>query len=537
MGQECKTVAEEMEKLPLLSEALKKRRRFCTREAVGDAQGALHDGLFVRDVLMTDDSLRVDVEYTVVEPAHSLSVRVDLYEVSETGPVLLKQGTTAVSFGGVSQVVGDVGISREEGYGKNILAVLTGNRYTEEGIAVVNAQEYGNEVEIGVYQTGSALLDEITVDDPVSKQDPPREYIYICYNRSTLAKEVWDYFVPEDKGADFYIPLKGTAYFKDVNTWFDTVIPPDSEKDGDTKSKRKSELRIFMKDQGGGEVTYQNTAENFRKSFHAVEEKKDGKVIKRGFSWDFGTLPWVTSSPFTKSESRDMDFECKVVYKLRSDPEDENHVMTINSYRKLPADYAKVGYLRIYWGCLYIGTKITMADGSRKKIEELQIGEMVRGRKGGLRIKEIVEGREPRGVLLVETEGRRVYVSENHPMVTDQGVLLASQLLEHPGICLYTEDGDTERLEDVNRYVFQDDRVYSLVLEAKDGAPLPPEEHVFYANGLLTGDNDLQKDASEMCRLRQRQKYALGEHWRRDVEMAAKYCRLYGEENILWKEN
>ena len=539
MGKELNVMAEDMKKLPLLSEALKNRKQMQNRGGMDNTMPPLHDGLFVRDVLMTEESIQVDGEYTVVNPVHSLSVRVDLFEETDTGRSLIKQGTTSVSFGGVCNVIGNVSITYEEGYGKKLVAVLTGDRYTEETDGMVNAQETTSETELGVYEIDHPMLDTIEIVDPVSKQNPPRDYIYICYNRRVQAKEAEDYFVPEGGGDNFYIPLKGKAYFKDVNDWFDTVIPPDTTKEADSGSnkERTSELRIFMQGENGGEVTYQNTPENFIHAFQAISETSGGKVTQRGFSWDFGTIPWVTSSPFAQSKSYDMDFEFKLVYKLRSDSEDENHVMTINSYQSLPADYKKVGFMRIYWGCLYLGTKITMEDGSRKRVEEIQAGDCVKSREGCLRVKDIVEGREPLGVLLIETESKKVYVSDQHPMITNQGIVLACNLIDYPDIYIVTEDGDEEHVEDVNRYVFQDDRVYSLILESPDGRELPIEEHVFYANGLLTGDNDLQKYAADKKWRQERERFAIGENWRQDVEAARQYCQLYQERDILWKED
>lgn len=494
-----------------------------------DSVSPLHDGLFVRSIETDSQSMRVEGELTVVTPAQALTLQMDVYENTAGGRKLLVPGKPYFSYGGAADVEAFTEVPAETGYGKDLLVVLNGTKNVGNG--VVSSQTFYKEFEIGPYVKEQPVLDEIQIDDPVSHRTPPADHIYICYNRRVQAKEKEDYFVPAHGGEDFYIPLKGRAYFNDISCHFLKALPPEPVSGGADEGKEASILHIFMREGQGGEVSWQNTADAFCNAFRPIEETKDDVPVRTGFSWDFGQQPWVTRSPFSKSTAFDMDFDFRLVYQLRSG---ELHTMDINSYSVRRYDAKQIPFLRIYWGCLYKDTRITMSDGSLVPVQDIRPGMLVKSRQKNLRVKNVVEGREPMGVLLIRTASKEVYASSGHPFLTDHGILTAQELCECPDAAICTDDGQAEAVEEITRYIFEDDRVYNLILESEDQQPLPWQEHTFFANGLMTGDNEMMKAAAVNRMEKLRQQYGISEAWRTDVESARTYFKICNEGDILW---
>lgn len=514
----------------VLESSRKKRRMTTVMSDAAPVRPSREDGLFVREILRKDGEYQVIGEFNVITPSQSLTMSVDLYAKCNGELIELKKGDPVFSFGGTQKVVAGTSIPKKVGEGKEIVAILTGSQIVSPKREAVLTVVKEN---LGWIEASIPLLIDIEVDDPQSKRVPPEDHVYICYNRKVLAKEADDYFVPKNGSDDFYIPLKGKAYFRNYTDIFDKAVQPAVVGEEGEKEVR-SELFLFARGAGGGRISYANTADSFVNAFTPFEEKDaHGAVVKRGFSWDFRETPWTRTNPFTVSEASDWDFSLVLMYRLRSGG--GPHSMIIRSYSVPEYDAYLVPFMRIYWGCLYRNTDIAMADGSTKKIQDLLPGDRVQSEEGCLIVNDLIEGREERGILHIQADGRELYASEAHPIPTDQGIFTAFELLEHPEARIKTVTGPA-RVEAVTRYLFEDSRVYNLTLRKEDGGPVGDEGAAFYANGILVGDISMQRYAVELRERRRREEYGLTEDWRQDVEHAAQFYTIYREEDILWED-
>ncbi len=487
----------------------------------------LHDGLFIRQLGKYPNQYMIEGEFNVTSPSQSLSLKLDIYDKKGETLELLKEGKTFVSFGGAQKVVASNLIEGDIHKYNNIVAVLTAAQVVNDRLT---AEAIVAQIELGETEVQAKQLNEIIVEDPRSKRTPPADHIYICYTRGAAGREKNDYEVPKNKTYDFYIPLKGKAIFSNTADTFSEVITPNSKVPGP-----KSQLLLSMRD-GGGIIEYDNTAEEFTKAFSPYEEKSGNVVIKRGFEWDFKETPWIRRNPFPSGITADVDFNLVLLYRKRTDkPSDKPHSLLIRSFTVPETNDGKeIPFIRIFWGCLHPDTLIKMSDGSEKKIKDIFVGDSVQTPKGSRKIADVITGREERGFLRIETESKEVFVSDEHPIVTEKGILTAKELTLEGGYRISTIGETYEILMNITRYIFEDDTVHNLVLEQDAG---DYKDSTFYANGILVGDNNLQKMAAESYMLKYRNEYGIGEEWRTDVENAAKADNIiiYNQEDILWK--
>ena len=68
---------------------------------------------------------------------------------------------------------------------------------------------------------------------------------------------------------------------------------------------------------------------------------------------------------------------------------------------------AQAGWLNLIWGCLASGTRILMADGSEKPIEQIQVEDQVYmdARKNIAVVTALVQGNEPRSMVSIQMLG------------------------------------------------------------------------------------------------------------------------------------
>lgn len=146
-------------------------------------------------------------------------------------------------------------------------------------------------------------------------------------------------------------------------------------------------------------------------------------------------------------------------------------------------DIIEVNTLMLRWGCLAEGTKILMADGSEKEIQNIQKGDLIINSKGeSVRVTELITGTEQYIYRAVTEGGRKVSASYNHPFVTEQGDKL-----------LFSFDYQTKLLvKEGGQYVYDllsccypeeyNGNVYSITVEGG--------ENTVIADGFVTWTND-----------------------------------------------
>ncbi|MDD3360215.1 MAG: Hint domain-containing protein [Hespellia sp.] len=140
--------------------------------------------------------------------------------------------------------------------------------------------------------------------------------------------------------------------------------------------------------------------------------------------------------------------------------------------------------LHIKFGCLDKECKIQMLDGSERSIEDIRIGDLIRGAdEGSLRVDNIYKGMESELVFIETMSGKKIQTTESHPIsVVRDGETKVVHAGEVNGAdLLKTRDGD-----EVLKYIYMkpyNDMVYNLEL---DGG------HFFFANGFVVGDFQTQ---------------------------------------------
>ncbi len=178
---------------------------------------------------------------------------------------------------------------------------------------------------------------------------------------------------------------------------------------------------------------------------------------------------------------------------------DQNHADTKTT--------AVIEPISIRWGCLGKDTEVTLADGSRKKISEIQVGDSVRTPNGHSKVTDVYTGFEEEIVYLEISGMKRLLVTDSHPIQTASGMRTAARLCaaDH----LLTESGTYEPLTALSTLPYND-KTYNLALQS---------ENMFYANGILVGD--FEKQNSDSGREHQQ--------WSQPVLELQNEMRLFGE--------
>ncbi|NHB86341.1 Hint domain-containing protein [Photorhabdus tasmaniensis] len=151
--------------------------------------------------------------------------------------------------------------------------------------------------------------------------------------------------------------------------------------------------------------------------------------------------------------------------------------------------------IQIQYGCIAEGTLIDMADGSKRKVENIRRGDKVLTKQGGiLQVKERITGHDTEFIDLIYNNGEQVSLTPTHPVSTLRGIVKADEL--KIGDTIHTRDGQTT-LTSVKQRKSEPSNVYNFVLEKTDSqSELLPEDAVLFAGGILVGDNNLQRKVS-----------------------------------------
>lgn len=160
---------------------------------------------------------------------------------------------------------------------------------------------------------------------------------------------------------------------------------------------------------------------------------------------------------------------------------------TINPPPSPPPGSAYLVPMVVAYGCVADGSRITMADGSTKAIQEVRVGDRVLPARGArpLAVRGRTDGVERNDMVRVTVEGgESVLLTETHPVLTDRGPAMARDVRR--GMTLRTARGEA-RVARVGRERFGG-RVWNLELEgAAEG------ERTFIADGVVVGDSRMQQ--------------------------------------------
>lgn len=134
-------------------------------------------------------------------------------------------------------------------------------------------------------------------------------------------------------------------------------------------------------------------------------------------------------------------------------------------------------------GCFAPSTKIRMANGSEKEVQEIRSGDYVWNPhyRMGLRVKKVAKGPEKKSLFAVFLGKQRLDVTQDHPFYTGRGWVQAIEL--QPGDLVFGEGSPKKVTETKILPYNQPVDVWNFELDTED-----PMAHVVIANGIPTGD-------------------------------------------------
>lgn len=237
-------------------------------------------------------------------------------------------------------------------------------------------------------------------------------------------------------------------------------------------------------------------------------------------TWNIGPN-WFQGAPWDQNQTIDLDF----MLNFAVTPGGGSFIRVTSVPAVVgsnpPSNVAPVAPMMFVWGCLAAGSAVLMADGGFRRIEDIRIGERVRGADGSaLEVRNCWTGRETQPLVRLETDGGdSLLVTEEHPMMVPGGVRLARDLAA--GDRVLTAAGEAS-LTLAERAPF-DGKVHNLDLapDGLDEADLPEAlVTAFLAGGFAVGDNRMQGIHSARAAVEARAKDPLdllGPEWRLDI--------------------
>jgi hypothetical protein len=350
---------------------------------------------------------------------------------------------------------------------------------------------------IGGYPYGpyitNAYIDDLTPkymynESPEKKDKRSDKPIVICLNRAdptSINEDACDYgpMSPDlsPYGISIQLELIGSVMFKNpisLEHKHDITISLIGENTGGACQVR------FIDDDN----IYNHIMINEKRDALTWDFSKNKTYIKNNDYANFGNICWRSNSEYVLTIQGTIWTELSkgtvpVMFTYTSEP---NEIKSSNKYIYHP--------IVIQYGCIIEGTLIDMADGSKKKVENIREGDLVLSKDDKiLRIKSRIVGFDTDFVDLhyqIGSDENQVTLTPTHPVLTQRGILRAKDL--NKGDVIYSRNGNIT-LDLVNKKKTKSQNVYNFVLEnITKNDELFPDDALLYAGGVLVGDNILQ---------------------------------------------
>jgi hypothetical protein len=304
-------------------------------------------------------------------------------------------------------------------------------------------------------------VEDITMIDPINKHTPQGNRIIVCYRRTPDRGEVVDYIYDEK-----IVSSKQELY---LDFGADVKI-------GGGKVFNTIDIGSFLlkMDCGRGGARYQVVRT-------PSIDKWFGKT-DTGFSFQLDN-DWLDSVPTSRGTLSDIVLLSFAVEFMYTDGTKDD--IQISSYADVSdnPNLKMIPTLGLLWGCLVEGTLITMFDGSQSPIENIRIGDSVKTDNGCATVINTWQGHESE-IIKIVTDIGELECSVTHPVKTTAGMVRALDITaEHKIIARNNEPVSVLAVERAEKFC----KVFNLDLE---------KDNVFYANGLLVGDNGVQNSTS-----------------------------------------
>ena len=358
----------------------------------------------------------------------------------------------------------------------------------------------------------STLVESMTVEAPVPVRHTGGQKTTIYYNRKgVLDDSLWDYYYENvattSEKINIHMPFKGSVTF---SKGFAPKTPPYID--------RNKEFYFYIENEKNGVA-------NFNLSqMSAISLSVSGRTL----SWEFPTDWKTTIAKKALTGASQLTFYCRMHIMTDSGIRVPLTIQSNNLDHEDPS-YAKIPKIDILWGCFAKDTYITMAGGSRKMVCEVRPGEQVRTRGGSCKVEDLIQGPEERLFLIRTARGNEIRLTENHPLLTTEGMKMAKDLTW--GSILEMEYG-RDTIEELHLVEYHD-TVYSLLLA---------DEALLIADGFFAGDfkaqNRAMKEAEAAAKEEKNRKLAPFQEELNELvaslaeEKGERHEREYGERSL-----
>lgn len=310
----------------------------------------------------------------------------------------------------------------------------------------------------------SNIVKELKVDDPDTIKNPERKHTVIVYDRQSQVGEDFDYeysLVKVGNEIKVKAPFKGSV---ELNFPF---VPKYVDKN--------INFKLQLEHPEFGIIPF-NTD-----NWSLITWKQVGNKLCWEFPEDWGIT--LDKKDFTYGLGFSLYCQMNIVAEYNGVVFPIPIPIVISADEKENGDpsYKHIKPIDIWWGCLAKDTRILMADGSEREIQNIRPGDRVmsENRQAG-RVTDVIKGQEEKMVRIVSMGGKVILATEDHPILTARGMVMARQLNAADILCMI--DGQEEI-----RFVYPQeykDTVYSLMLE---------EESNLIANHFIVGDFKTQQ--------------------------------------------
>ncbi|GGJ89923.1 hypothetical protein GCM10007084_12080 [Parabacteroides faecis] len=293
-----------------------------------------------------------------------------------------------------------------------------------------------------IYLEADTVVSDITVNDPAKQPLGPNiPEILVYYGRSPGSREYVDYdYSAEYNGQEVFLKMATSGSAK-VSKTVENV------------DKSKTVLKI---DWGIGSRKYSNT-------------KIAYSWNKNSFEWHFDPDWLVTLSKEFFYAINKCDYDLYIEFSCQGLSEPQHiHVSSTFDEEKLEPNCKKIPKLDLRLGCIAKGCRVLMADGSKKPVELIRIGDQVMSPHGVTCVINTFQGPENTLVCIRTIHGKEIHLTESHAVFTDQGLFMAKDI--NAGMRVLTSDNVYEEIYFLYN-IPNDDMVYNLEITKTENQP------------------------------------------------------------------
>lgn len=340
------------------------------------------------------------------------------------------------------------------------------------GAVVIQSREVRRDSGL-IYDEGEQIVKNITVEFPNTLK--PRDYTIVLYNRNAETHvedpdKVYPTIKPTNNKLPFHIPFIGSV---SVNTGKILGI-----------NKEESIIRL-QHPEHKTEVTFNKDKNNNWKDI-----KWRYLNDKTCLAWEFPEN-WRNELDLKELKVNSIfDFYARLIVNVDLTDTGTPIPVPITIGSNVEHDYTHCMIKQVFlqWGCLGEQTLIAMADGSQQEIRKIKAGDTVYTGKGNAEVINIYSGEE-QDIICMETEtGKRLLLTSEHPVMTEEGWVRANDL--NAGMRIMPADGKSERLKGLYMIPYNK-KVYNLQLKENDSQLI--------AEGIIVGDFMKQNRMEDYC--------------------------------------